>query len=170
MQAHPSRSSLPRWLLVLCLLTVVTLAVTPGRRAPEPETPQVLRLQWGTFDPTRGDVAPPSGELGLADPTASRYQIVQFNGPVEESWKAGLAAAGLEPLIYVPDNAFIVRVADGTDLATAAVGAAVREPGTSSRRFSAAAEASRLPACISVRASVESRAGLAGSIASALVR
>lgn len=120
MQVRPSSSSLPRWLLVLCLLAIVTLVVTPGLRAQESETSQVLRLQWGTFDPTRGDVAPPTGELGLADPAASRYQIVQFNGPVEESWKSDLAAAGLEPLIYVPDYAFIVRVAEGTDLATAA--------------------------------------------------
>ncbi len=119
MQVRPSSPSLPRWLLVLSLLAMAVLALTPGLSAQEPETSQVLRLQWGTFDPTRGDVAPPSGELGLDNPAASRYQIVQFTGPVEESWKAELSAAGLEPLIYVPDNAFIVRVAAGTDLANA---------------------------------------------------
>ncbi len=120
MQVRSSSPTLPRWLLVLCLLAVVALALPPSLHAQEPETSQVLRLQWGTFDPTRGEVAPPSGELGLADPAASRYQIVQFTGPVEESWKAGLAAAGMEPLIYLPDNAFIARVATGTSLADAA--------------------------------------------------
>ncbi len=120
MQVRSSRPSLPRWLLVLCLLAVVALALPPSLHAQEPETSQVLRLQWGTFDPTRGAVTPPSGEFGLDNPAASRYQIVQFTGPVEDSWKAGLAVAGLEPLIYVPDNAFIARAATGTDLANAA--------------------------------------------------
>lgn len=120
MQVRSNSPTLPRWLLVLCLLTVMALALTSGLHAQESEGSQVLRLQWGTFDPTRGDAAPPSGEFGLDNPAASRYQIVQFTGPVEESWKSDLAASGFEPLIYVPDNAFIVRVAAGANLADAA--------------------------------------------------
>ncbi len=38
------------------------------------------------------------------------YYLVQFRGPVEQSWKDGLTALGAEILDYVPDFAFKVRM------------------------------------------------------------
>lgn len=38
------------------------------------------------------------------------FYILQFNGPVEESWKSRISAQGVRFLSYIPDNAFIVKV------------------------------------------------------------
>ncbi len=48
----------------------------------------------------------------FAQPPASTkgFYILQFNGPVEESWKKKISSLGVKFLGYVPDNAFIVKI------------------------------------------------------------
>jgi hypothetical protein len=100
------------------LLLGAALAATTRIRAQESgSTP--LRLQWATFDPLQLDEKLLTGALGLTDPEKAPYQIVQFRGPIEEAWKADLSSAGLEPLIYLPDYAFVVRVHADASLAQA---------------------------------------------------
>ncbi len=38
------------------------------------------------------------------------YYIVQFNGPVQDSWRKGLEKAGAEVMFYLPNYAFVVRM------------------------------------------------------------
>ncbi len=41
-------------------------------------------------------------------------RIVQFIGPVKDEWLDGLRASGMEPIAYVPNNAYIVRSSRGS--------------------------------------------------------
>ncbi len=44
---------------------------------------------------------------------SQKYFVVQFAGPIEESWKAEVTAEGAEILDYIPDFAFKVRMNPG---------------------------------------------------------
>ena len=114
------RSSPPRFylFLIVVLLLGAALVATTRIRAQESGS-SLLRLQWATFDPLQLDEKMLNGGLGLTAPEKAPYQIVQFSGPVEDAWKADLANAGLEALIYLPDYAFIVRVHDAAALTAA---------------------------------------------------
>ena len=69
-----------------------------------------VRLQRATFDPVSGLPAlPPGLEKSDAAADGSRYYIIQFSGPIQDSWKAEAAAAGAELLDYIPDFAFVAR-------------------------------------------------------------
>ncbi len=86
-----------RNVLALCLvLTALPLCVrASGER---------IRLKTSDFDPLA--VSRPAVVHDAVD-----YYILQFTGPVEEGWKTGAQALGIELLDYVPDFAFIVRAA-----------------------------------------------------------
>ena len=116
--------------VVACLLTVV--GVMPRRFAvalfvslagmvsavlatqqPSTSVPPAaaIRLRAATFSPTRGE-APPVAANQLTGPTRAGQRgefLVQFQGPVQESWKGALVSAGVDLLEYVPDFAFRVR-------------------------------------------------------------
>jgi serine protease AprX len=77
-----------------------------------------VRLKAASFDPLRGEPAL-AGALrhrGLRSTERGTY-IVQFVGPIQASWKAAVEAAGGEPLEYVPDFAFKVRMRPAQALA-----------------------------------------------------
>ncbi|MGB4980113.1 MAG: hypothetical protein WBR35_25520, partial [Anaerolineae bacterium] len=116
--SHTSSRSRLVVFLSFVLLLGAGLVATTRTSAEEPDT-HLLRLQWATFDPLQSDDKLRGGDWGLAVPEKAPYQIVQFRGPVEEAWKADLVIAGLEPLIYIPDHAFVVRVRADTSLAQA---------------------------------------------------
>jgi subtilisin family serine protease len=77
-----------------------------------------IRLKAANFDPLRGEPALAAGlrHRGLGAAERGTY-IVQFVGPIEASWKAALTAAGAEPLEYLPDFAFKVRMRPAQALA-----------------------------------------------------
>ena len=62
-----------------------------------------LHLAGRTFDP---QAESPSARR---DSFSTDYWILQFDGPIQESWKQAAVAAGAELLDYVPEFAFIVR-------------------------------------------------------------
>jgi PKD repeat protein len=71
-----------------------------------------IRLQADTFIPAAGeqpDIPPGLTISGYARGT-NGYYIVQFNGPVQEDWKAQLAGVGGELLDYIPDFAYKTRM------------------------------------------------------------
>lgn len=89
--------------VVLSVVTILTLlfgsvAVNLARAGAQPG-PSPLYIKSGVFVPVRGEYA-------LKD---TKYYIVQFAGPVEQSWKDSLAVAGAQVLDYIPDFAFKVR-------------------------------------------------------------
>ena len=77
-----------------------------------------IRLKAATFDPLRGE---PALRAALRHPGLQADErgiyLVQFTGPIEDSWKAAVAAAGGELLEYVPDFAFKVRMSPAQALA-----------------------------------------------------
>ncbi|HJW83131.1 MAG TPA: hypothetical protein VJ754_02390, partial [Anaerolineae bacterium] len=97
-------------LVVAMLMPGVGLA-GPARQGPEAP----IRLKAATFTPTRGEKPDIPPGLAIAGYAAGQrgYYLIQFSGPVQETWKAEVEAAGGELLGYVPDFAFKVRMNPG---------------------------------------------------------
>jgi hypothetical protein len=49
------------------------------------------------------------GWNAAASEPGAALRIVQFIGPVKDEWLDGLRASGMEPIAYVPNNAYLVR-------------------------------------------------------------
>ncbi len=82
-------------------IAILTLALGSMAMAPAGKAqPAPLRMQSGTFIPSKSNLAANGG----------KYYIVQFEGPIEQSWKDTVTAQGAEILDYVPDFAFKVRM------------------------------------------------------------
>ncbi|HWQ12342.1 MAG TPA: S8 family serine peptidase, partial [Roseiflexaceae bacterium] len=92
--------------LALALLASLALAGAP-LAAEERTTPARLHLRRAVFDPL--EKAPAASALGAAPGLA----LVQLSAPPADTTRAALAAAGLRPLWYIPDNAFLVRMPEG---------------------------------------------------------
>ncbi len=60
------------------------------------------------FDPKQGEPAIPAGMRAEAEPNEPGLYLVQFVGPLQDSWLNELGAAGLRPLQYYPHNAYLV--------------------------------------------------------------
>ncbi|HMO57485.1 MAG TPA: hypothetical protein PKC19_09030, partial [Roseiflexaceae bacterium] len=98
------------------LVVAVAAAVLSGTaiaqpRPPTPDAAAPIRLRAAEFTPAQG------GEPALAPRLMARELagangifLVQFRGPIEQSWKDQLSALGAELLDYVPDYAFKVRM------------------------------------------------------------
>ena len=86
--------------IAILTLLLGSLAMVP---AGKPVQPAPLRMQSGTFIPAKSNLAANGG----------KYYIVQFAGPIEQSWKDAVTAQGVEILDYIPDFAFKVRMNPG---------------------------------------------------------
>lgn len=112
------RSVPHRFVIVSAVLLVLALfsSASLGYAAPQPQgNGAAIRLKAATFVPTRGEApAIPPGLLirGYAEGQRG-YYLVQFQGPVEQSWKDDVRALGAEILDYVPDYAFKVAMNPG---------------------------------------------------------
>lgn len=93
-----------RTIAILCILLAVVVLAAGAAGDP------CVRLKYATFDPLVAEPAIPSDLRASPKPGASAYYIVQFQGPIEPSWKDDLQSLGAEPLDYLPDFAFIVRM------------------------------------------------------------
>ncbi|MGC8835268.1 MAG: hypothetical protein ACP5R4_14570, partial [Armatimonadota bacterium] len=62
-----------------------------------------ILLRTGTLLTTPGQF--------IEDESQPRYLIVQLRGPIRKTDKAELRRCGAEPLVYIPEDAFIVRIA-----------------------------------------------------------
>jgi hypothetical protein len=81
--------------IVLATLLLGSLALAPAARSDAS-----IHLKGGDFIPAQGGSAQAS----------QKYFVVQFVGPIEESWKAEVTAEGGDILDYVPEFAFKVRM------------------------------------------------------------
>lgn len=86
----------------ITLLAILLFAVTGTIAAP-------IDINHYRFEPnlTEPDIA-----VSLRAPveTGISTVLVQFRGPIEESWKQEVAALGARLIAYIPENAFIARM------------------------------------------------------------
>ena len=89
-----------------------TIALS-AQQAPRQNGPAApIRLKAATFTPARGEQPAIPPGLTIAGYAAGQrgYFLVQFAGPVLDSWKAAVSATGADLLEYVPDFAFKARM------------------------------------------------------------
>ncbi|HEY3042837.1 MAG TPA: hypothetical protein VGJ39_02355, partial [Vicinamibacterales bacterium] len=93
--------------------TIVLSAQQGGGQPNRVQAP--IRLRAATFTPTRGEAPaiPPGLAISGYNESQRGYYIVQFDGPVIDSWKTAVSATGAELLNYVPDFAFKARMTPG---------------------------------------------------------
>lgn len=82
-------------IVVALTLTLGSMAMTPAAQSGD-----AIHLKGGSFIPAQSQFAAGS----------QKYYIVQFSGPIEQSWKDAISAEGGEFLAYIPDFAFKVRM------------------------------------------------------------
>nr|MDQ3578791.1 S8 family serine peptidase [Actinomycetota bacterium] len=102
---------------------VVTFAVStallgaaltiPGMATAAPAQQSPIRLVTGEFLPGDLSALPRGLEARTLGAAERGGYLVQFSGPVQEDWKAGLVATGAQIVEYVPDFAFKVRMNPG---------------------------------------------------------
>jgi hypothetical protein len=84
-------------------VVISTMLLGSVAMAPAAGSGEFIHLKSGSFDPANSFAAQGS----------QRYFIVQFAGPIEQSWKDAVSAEGAEILDYLPDFAFKVRMNPG---------------------------------------------------------
>lgn len=89
---------------ILSTVVVLTLLLGSTTMVPAARSDSPIRLKSGDFVPAQS---------GFAQQGSQKYFIVQFAGPIEQSWKDALSAEGAEVLDYIPDFAFKVRMNPG---------------------------------------------------------
>lgn len=96
-------------LVVVALFAALTIVIVNSSTALSSRQAQAaaIRLNAAEFNPQQGETPAIASDLTLA--VAQDYYILQFDGPVQQSWKDGAEAAGIEFLAYIPDYAFKVR-------------------------------------------------------------
>lgn len=92
--------------VVICML-LGALVPTPSQAAPALR----LYLRRAVFDPLLHPRQPSALAAGAS---RSGLLLVQLSSAPDADARARLDAAGLEPLAYVPDNGFVVRLRPGT--------------------------------------------------------
>jgi hypothetical protein len=81
-------------------IAILTLVLGTVAMVPAAHSDASVYLKSGSFVPSQSQFAAGS----------QKYYIVQFAGPVQQSWKDAVTAESAEILAYVPDFAFKVRM------------------------------------------------------------
>ena len=105
-------TNLSRMLAAALAVTGATVLLTAQQGPPANRGQAPIRLKAATFTPTRGEQPDIPPGLTVAGYAANQrgYYLVQFEGPVLDSWKADVAALGVDLIEYVPEFAFKVRM------------------------------------------------------------
>ncbi|HEX2997293.1 MAG TPA: S8 family serine peptidase, partial [Anaerolineales bacterium] len=82
-------------------IVMLTLVLGSMAMAPAARSDAYIHLKGGDFIPAQSQ---------FAQKGSQKYYIVQFAGPIEQSWKDAVSAEGAEILYYIPDFAFKVRM------------------------------------------------------------
>ncbi len=99
---------------LVVLFALATAGFGSGTAAAE------LALKIGTFDPTVEQPTLPD-DLRLPAEPESGYFVVQFDRAIEPRLLDGLRSLGVEPLGYLPERAYLVRLPRGAASAVRAV-------------------------------------------------
>jgi hypothetical protein len=89
---------------ILSAVVVLTLLLGSMAMAPAARSDASIHLKSGVFVPSQSQ---------LAAQASQKYFIVQFAGPIQQTWKDEVSAEGAEVLDYIPDFAFKVRMNPG---------------------------------------------------------
>lgn len=100
---------------LLCALVVTLLAlylagqpILPALQAEAgAQNAPLVRLRYASFDPLQGEPAAAPGLVIASPPGGRQPHLVQLAGPVQESWRQQLTAAGAELVSYAPDLTYI---------------------------------------------------------------
>ncbi|MEZ4714001.1 MAG: S8 family serine peptidase [Caldilineaceae bacterium] len=114
----------PLLMLMMALFLALTAALSAillstnsllaaGDPQEPPPTDTEIHLKTGSFDPLHDEEVV---QAAAVDAPATPYRLVQFVGPVQQSWVQQVEALGGRVLGYIPNNAHIVYIADA-DLA-----------------------------------------------------
>ena len=103
---------LSRTLAAALVATGATVLLTAQQGPPANRGQAPVRLKGATFTPTRGEQPDIPPGLAIAEYAAGQrgYYLVQFEGPILDSWKADVAALGVDLIDYVPEFAFKARM------------------------------------------------------------
>ncbi|HMB23058.1 MAG: S8 family serine peptidase [Chloroflexota bacterium] len=82
-------------------IVMLTLVLGSMAMAPAARSDAYIHLKGSDFIPAQSQ---------FAQKGSQKYYIVQFSGPIEQSWKDAVSAEGAEILYYIPDFAFKVRM------------------------------------------------------------
>jgi subtilisin family serine protease len=104
--------NVPGAFAVMVVAAGATVILTAQQGPPSNRGQAPIRLKAATFTPARGEQPDIPPGLTIAGYAAGQrgYYLVQFEGPVRESWKADVAGIGADIIDYVPDFAFKVRM------------------------------------------------------------
>jgi serine protease AprX len=95
--------------VLVAVVAAMAWASVAGAQGVAEDAP--IRLRGTTFFPSRGEPALPPGLRQGAIPAGARGTwIVQFAGPIQETWKQAATAAGAELVEYIPEFAFKARM------------------------------------------------------------
>src|SRR5687768_17719258 len=89
---------------ILSAVVVLTLVLGSMAMAPAARSDASIHLKSGVFIPAQSQ---------FAQQGSQKYFVVQFTGPIQQSWKDAVSAEGGEILDYMPDFAFKVRMNPG---------------------------------------------------------
>jgi hypothetical protein len=94
--------------VLLCVLVLSLGGQQLLAQKPSEAGSPLIRLRSITFDPQSDE---PALAQTLRTPSTNGVStyLVQFNGPIEESWKTAVERAGARLYGYIPDNALIAR-------------------------------------------------------------
>ncbi len=87
-----------------------------------------LRLRVATFDPLQHTIPAPQGLSRHLPTSQAALRLIQFRGPIQDSWYDEMVRSGLEIVTYVPDYAYLVW-GTGYEVARAASRSSVRWTG-----------------------------------------
>ena len=78
-------------------IVVLTLTLGSMAMAPAARSDAQVHLKSGSFVPSQSQ---------FAQQGSQKYYVIQFAGPIEQTWKDMVSAEGAEVLDYIPDFAF----------------------------------------------------------------
>jgi hypothetical protein len=109
--SHVEGASLSKstsYAIISVLFAIALLVLALPAASAQPDHPSIkIYLRRATFDPLR---TLPSIASTLQADTTSRLVLAQFTTEPTAAIRQGLAAAGARPLLYIPDNALVVRL------------------------------------------------------------
>lgn len=96
---------MPRFLALLLVATTIAAFAIPTQAAPHISSSSI-QLRRATFDPLQRT---PAVRADMQASNATTLRLVQFDTPPDQARRDTLAAQGITTLMYIPDNALLVR-------------------------------------------------------------